>query len=160
MHGGWELEQLHRLHSMSQTSCQCYVGNRRSNRMGNLHLSPRVHSLHLYARRCHIYISVLSVIYNFNLVLIFWFYFWSEIRFLRHKIHLNLFLSLLTANLDWVLIYAVEHPDNTEILSTLNCILHVLLRYFHLTNFFWMFVEGVKVYVDVYEGWCFKSGLI
>ena len=27
-------------------------------------------------------------------------------------------------------------------LSNINCILHVLLRYFHLTNFFWMFVEG------------------
>ena len=28
-------------------------------------------------------------------------------------------------------------------ISTINCILHVLLRYFHLTNFFWMFVEGL-----------------
>ena len=27
---------------------------------------------------------------------------------LRHKIHLNLFLSVLTANLDWVLSYAVQ----------------------------------------------------
>jgi len=82
-------------------------------------------------------------------VAIFIFLYFREIRFLRHKIHLNLFLSLLTANLDWVLIYAVEHPDNTEILSTLNCILHVLLRYFHLTNFFWMFVEGLYLFLQV-----------
>ena len=27
---------------------------------------------------------------------------------LRHKIHLNLFLSVLTANLDWVVSYAVQ----------------------------------------------------
>ena len=31
-----------------------------------------------------------------------------EMRCLRHKIHLNLFLSLLTANLDWVLSYATQ----------------------------------------------------
>ena len=31
-------------------------------------------------------------------------------------------------------------------LSNINCILHVLLRYFHLTNFFWMFVEGESIW--------------
>ena len=73
-----------------------------------------------------------------------------EMRCLRQKIHLNLFLSVLTANLDWLLIYAVQHllitwhPDITSILSTINCILNVLLRYFVLTNFFWMFVEGTS----------------
>jgi hypothetical protein len=28
------------------------------------------------------------------------------------------------------------------VLASTYCSLHVLLRYFHLTNFFWMFVEG------------------
>ena len=37
-------------------------------------------------------------------------------------------------------------------LSNINCILHVLLRYFHLTNFFWMFVEGgSKLYQNCLE---------
>ena len=35
-----------------------------------------------------------------------------------------------------------DHETLTN-LSTINCILTVLLRYFHLTNFFWMFVEGL-----------------
>ena len=35
-----------------------------------------------------------------------------------------------------------EEENIRNWLSTLHCILHVLLRYFHLTNFFWMFVEG------------------
>ena len=30
---------------------------------------------------------------------------------LRHKIHLNLFLSVLTANLDWVVSYGVQVRD-------------------------------------------------
>ena len=42
----------------------------------------------------------------------------------------------------------VEDENIKNWLSTLNCILHVLLRYFHLTNFFWMFVEG-KVWLGV-----------
>ena len=36
-----------------------------------------------------------------------------------------------------------DREDPLTTLSTINCILHVLLRYFHLTNFFWMFVEGM-----------------
>jgi hypothetical protein len=31
------------------------------------------------------------------------------------------------------------------VLASTYCSLHVLLRYFHLTNFFWMFVEGELV---------------
>ena len=33
-------------------------------------------------------------------------------------------------------------------ISTLNCILTVLLRYAALTNFFWMFVEGFILFAD------------
>ena len=36
----------------------------------------------------------------------------------------------------------VEEDSIRNWLSTFYCILHVLHRYFHLTNFFWMFVEG------------------
>jgi len=34
-------------------------------------------------------------------------------------------------------------------ISTLNCILTVLLRYAALTNFFWMFVEGLYLFLQV-----------
>jgi len=93
------------------------------------------------------------------LLAIFIFLYFREMRCLRHKIHLNLFLSLLTANMDWVLSYGVQelhfivmfHDDKETLsaLSTVNCILHVLLRYFHLTNFFWMFVEGLYLFLQV-----------
>ena len=36
-----------------------------------------------------------------------------------------------------------EDADTRASISTLNCILTVLLRYAALTNFFWMFVEGL-----------------
>ena len=42
------------------------------------------------------------------LLAIFIFLYFREMRCLRHKIHLNLFLSLLTANMDWVLSYGVQ----------------------------------------------------
>ena len=37
-------------------------------------------------------------------------------------------------------------------INTIHCILHVLLRYFHLTTFFWMFVEGTykRILIDIY----------
>ena len=40
---------------------------------------------------------------------------------LRHKIHLNLFLSVLTANLDWVVSYAVQVREAAR----LSCIIIV-----------------------------------
>ena len=49
-------------------------------------------------------------------------------------------ISLFTFQHFMVMFHDREDPLTT--LSTINCILHVLLRYFHLTNFFWMFVEG------------------
>ena len=49
-------------------------------------------------------------------------------RCLRHKIHLNLFLSLLTANLAWVLSFAVQVQQGSsfavQFLTDLN--LHIV----------------------------------
>merc|ERR550519_623208 len=61
--------------------------------------------------------------------------------------------------MDWVLSYGVQElhfivmfhdeKETLSALSTINCILHVLLRYLHLTNFFWMFVEGLYLFLQV-----------
>lgn len=96
-------------------------------------------------------VSIISLLFA-----IFIFMYFREMKCLRHKIHLNLFLSVLTANLDWIIIYAVQHflieyhkDADVRTISTINCILHVLLRYFQLTNFFWMFVEGLFLFLQV-----------
>ena len=54
---------------------------------------------------------------------IFIFSFGREMKCLRHKIHLNLFLSVLTANLSWVLSYAVQVSEERQ-LSDIFIILH------------------------------------
>ena len=54
---------------------------------------------------------------------IFIFSFAREMKCLRHKIHLNLFLSVLTANLSWVLSYAVQVSEERQ-LSDIFIILH------------------------------------
>ena len=51
-----------------------------------------------------------------------------------------------------------DDKETLSALSTVNCILHVLLRYFHLTNFFWMFVEGKSESLKTAKGETF--GLI
>ena len=59
----------------------------------------------------------------------------------------------------FMILYATD-PVILGNLSTVNCILVVLLRYFHLTNFFWMFVEGEKIYKRNTLVRCVKVGHI
>jgi len=95
-------------------------------------------------------VSIISLLFA-----IFIFMYFREMKCLRHKIHLNLFVSVLSANLAWLLVYRITDymfDDDAEpraSISTLNCILTVLLRYAALTNFFWMFVEGLYLFLQV-----------
>ena len=68
--------------------------------------------------------------------------------FYKKKAHiLSIRTSSNTADIsDLLQHFMITFQDDHETLtnlSTINCILTVLLRYFHLTNFFWMFVEGL-----------------
>lgn len=96
-------------------------------------------------------------------------------RCLRHKIHIGLFVALIFTDLAWIFaafiqvdkkfLYrslpisipsishfqtfigsATEHPDYETIIS-IWCNINVVLRYFHLTTFFWMFLEGKKKFI-------------
>ena len=99
-----------------------------------------------------------------------------EMRCLRHKIHIGLFVALIFTDLAWILAAfiqvviagilnlftnplsriqtfiggATEHPDYETIISVW-CNINVVLRYFHLTTFFWMFLEGNKKELSLFS---------
>jgi len=76
-----------------------------------------------------------------------------ELRCLRHKIHMGLFLTFLLADLSWIftaLIQSMISPDDyREVVVDTWCASQVVLRYFHLTTFFWMFLEGLYLFLQV-----------
>ncbi|XP_036331675.1 diuretic hormone receptor isoform X2 [Rhagoletis pomonella] len=78
------------------------------------------------------------------------FYFFKDLKCLRNTIHANLFLTYILAGLLWILTMCLhvmtEHP------SEAGCIILVMMfHYFNLTNFFWMFVEGLYLYTLVVQ---------
>ncbi|XP_036332582.1 diuretic hormone receptor-like [Rhagoletis pomonella] len=78
------------------------------------------------------------------------FYFFKDLKCLRNTIHANLFLTYILAALLWILTMCLhvmtEHP------SEAGCIILVMMfHYFNLTNFFWMFVEGLYLYTLVVQ---------
>nr|XP_024218615.1 diuretic hormone receptor-like [Halyomorpha halys] len=80
-------------------------------------------------------------------VALFIFIYFKEMRCLRNTIHTNLMLTYVLADFMWILSLTVSmHTDSVSCL-----ILFTLLHYFILTNFFWMFVEGLYLYMLVVE---------
>ncbi|XP_050297140.1 diuretic hormone receptor-like isoform X2 [Anthonomus grandis grandis] len=78
---------------------------------------------------------------------IFIFTYFKELRCLRNKIHMNLMWSYLLTYLMWIIIL-IELNFTDHIAVT--CVFVVtLLHYFHITTFFWMFVEGLYLYILV-----------
>ncbi|KAJ8986029.1 hypothetical protein NQ317_013914 [Molorchus minor] len=72
-----------------------------------------------------------------------------ELRCLRNTIHMNLMWSYMLTYCMWILtLLLLNYGGNTSII----CIFIVtLLHYFHITTFFWMFVEGLYLYILVVE---------
>ncbi|CAG7717953.1 unnamed protein product [Allacma fusca] len=70
----------------------------------------------------------------------------KELRCLRNKIHCHLILTYIFAGALWLITSIQSHVVSH---SQGSCITFILLHYFHLTNFFWMFVEGLYLYVLV-----------
>ncbi|XP_012275321.1 diuretic hormone receptor isoform X2 [Orussus abietinus] len=71
----------------------------------------------------------------------------KELRCLRNNIHANLMFSYILADLVWILTTVMQVSMHSDIPTCV--ILFSLLHYFHLTNFFWMFVEGLYLYLLV-----------
>ncbi|XP_022911145.1 diuretic hormone receptor-like [Onthophagus taurus] len=72
---------------------------------------------------------------------------YKDLRCLRNSIHMNLMISYIFSNFIWILTLLVQVSLPS---SKVSCVfLLLLLHYFHLTNFFWMFVEGLYLYILV-----------
>jgi len=77
------------------------------------------------------------------------FLYFKDLRCLRNTIHTNLMSTYMLADLFWILTLTLQISMQED--SPSCVILVVLLHYFHLTNFFWMFVEGLYLYMLVVE---------
>ncbi|XP_055309678.1 diuretic hormone receptor-like isoform X2 [Sitodiplosis mosellana] len=74
----------------------------------------------------------------------------KDLRCLRNTIHGNLFLTYILSALLWIipLLLGLTHNEATG--AGCKCLV-ILLHYFTLTNFFWMLVEGLYLYMLVVE---------
>jgi len=75
-----------------------------------------------------------------------------EMRCLRHKIHIGLFLTLILSILSWIFVALIQplvQSDHFRPWIQVFCLSQVVLRYFHLTTFFWMFLEGLYLFLQV-----------
>ncbi|XP_043281884.1 diuretic hormone receptor-like isoform X2 [Venturia canescens] len=72
------------------------------------------------------------------------FLYFKELRCLRNSIHTNLMLTYIFADFMWILNTSLQTSIHMNVPT---CIIFLsLLHYFNLTNFFWMFVEGLYLY--------------
>nr|XP_027237601.1 diuretic hormone receptor-like [Penaeus vannamei] len=69
----------------------------------------------------------------------------KDLRCLRNTIHTNLLFTYLLHNLFWIVYASVQ----TMVNESIGCTFFVALSYFNLTNFMWMFVEGLYLYMLV-----------
>lgn len=71
----------------------------------------------------------------------------KELRCIRNNIHTNLMLTYILADLMWILNNVMQismQPDVPTCIFFLS-----MLNYFQLTNYFWMFVEGLYLFLLV-----------
>eukprot|EP00090_Calanus_glacialis_P008808 TRINITY_DN17144_c0_g1_i1.p1 TRINITY_DN17144_c0_g1~~TRINITY_DN17144_c0_g1_i1.p1 ORF type:complete len:483 (-),score=95.59 TRINITY_DN17144_c0_g1_i1:231-1679(-) len=74
-----------------------------------------------------------------------------EMRCIRHKVHIALFIAFGLADLAWILQLICQNiiEKNMVDIVTLYCVSWVATRLFHLTSFFWMFIEGLYLFLQV-----------
>ncbi|XP_047112101.1 diuretic hormone receptor-like [Schistocerca piceifrons] len=83
------------------------------------------------------------------------FLYFKDLRCLRNTIHTNLMFTYMLADFMWIVTTTLQVLVQTDASSCV--ILMLLLHYFHLTNFFWMFVEGLYLYILVVETFTGKN---
>uniref|UniRef100_A0A336K2T2 Diuretic hormone receptor n=1 Tax=Culicoides sonorensis TaxID=179676 RepID=A0A336K2T2_CULSO len=73
----------------------------------------------------------------------------KDLRCLRNTIHANLFVTYIMTSFLWILTLSLQMVTHV---GSVGCIfLTILFQYFSLTNFCWMLVEGLYLYMLVVE---------
>ncbi|XP_063983563.1 diuretic hormone receptor isoform X2 [Diachasmimorpha longicaudata] len=75
------------------------------------------------------------------------FLYFKELKCLRNNIHTNLMFTYMLTDLMWILATGMQASMQTDMSTCV--VLFALLHYFHLTSFFWMFLEGLYLYLLV-----------
>lgn len=77
------------------------------------------------------------------------FLYFKDLRCLRNVIHTNLMCTYILTDLFWILTLTLQIFADINLATCVFLI--TFLNYFILTNFFWMFVEGLYLYMLVVE---------
>uniref|UniRef100_A0A182IPK0 Diuretic hormone receptor n=1 Tax=Anopheles atroparvus TaxID=41427 RepID=A0A182IPK0_ANOAO len=75
--------------------------------------------------------------------------YFKDLRCLRNTIHVNLFLTYIMSSSLWILLLSIHFSVDLDVFSCIS--LMTLFHYFNTTNFFWMLVEGLYLYMLVVQ---------
>ncbi|XP_068217450.1 calcitonin gene-related peptide type 1 receptor-like isoform X1 [Palaemon carinicauda] len=105
-------------------------------------------NLHLHQGINMIYIAGYSMSLIALCISLFIFCFFKSLKCKRVTIHKNLFASFIINNALWLLWYdcVVDKPEVLFNNGVLCQVLHVFLHYFLVSNYFWMFCEGLYLH--------------
>lgn len=85
----------------------------------------------------------------FALTIALWiFLYFKDLRCLRNMIHVNLMVTYFLISITWITTASLQSVPSPAYRQT-ACFLYILLTYLMGTNFFWMFVEGLYLYILV-----------
>ena len=74
---------------------------------------------------------------------------YREMRCLRHKIHMGLFCTFGLSALNWILTLSWKNLVPLGLVQPFFCTTFTLTYFFHLTSFYWMFLEGFSLFLQV-----------
>ncbi|KAI1283734.1 Diuretic hormone receptor [Halotydeus destructor] len=81
------------------------------------------------------------------LIIALWiFLYFKDLRCVRNTIHTNLVVTYILSDLTWIITATLQ---SNPAMSKASCYSTIILTYFIGTNFFWMFVEGLYLYILV-----------
>ncbi|XP_054167743.1 diuretic hormone receptor-like [Oppia nitens] len=77
------------------------------------------------------------------------FLYFKDLRCVRNTIHTNLMITYMLIAICWIITDRLHSNPLSNVSNKSACTLVILLTYLMGTNFFWMFVEGLYLYILV-----------